>query len=68
MLILDREIGQSIVIDNDIVVKILSQEAQFIRIGIQAPRSKTILREELVKSGHLRRRKGVFTREQEDNV
>jgi len=56
MLVLTRNIGQSIVIgegENRIKIKLLSQcpETGTFRIGIQAPRQLKILREELLYRG-----------------
>lgn len=48
MLILSRKLGQSLIIDNDITVTILSIRNGQIRIGIDAPVSVPVLREELV--------------------
>lgn len=48
MLILSRKLGQSLIINNDITVTILSIRNGQIRIGIDAPVSVPVLREELV--------------------
>jgi carbon storage regulator len=47
MLILTRKIGQSIIIDGDIKVKLLDVKGDSIRIGIEAPKEVEIYREEL---------------------
>ena len=47
MLILSRRIGEALLIDDDITIRILSVKGNQIRIGIEAPKSKTVLREEL---------------------
>jgi len=52
MLILTRRVGQAIFIGDDIVVKILEPQNYYdksIRIGIQAPKDVSILREEVPK-------------------
>ncbi|MBA4017433.1 MAG: carbon storage regulator [Pirellula sp.] len=50
MLVLTRRVGESIRIGNDIVVTLVQMGPGKVRIGIQAPDSTTILREELVRS------------------
>jgi carbon storage regulator len=47
MLVLSRKSGQRIVIDGDIVVTILELRGQRARIGIEAPASVRICRDEL---------------------
>lgn len=47
MLILTRKADQGIVIHNDIVVRVLAVEGDRVKIGIEAPRSIGVLREEL---------------------
>lgn len=48
MLILNREVGQSIIIDGEIIVKVLSQFPKYVRIGIQAPSHINIIRDEVL--------------------
>lgn len=48
MLVLSRKIGESIRIDNNIVVTVLDIDRWQIRIGIEAPREVPIMREELL--------------------
>lgn len=47
MLILTRKEGESIVIGDDIRLMVTMVEATSVRVGIEAPREVTILREEL---------------------
>lgn len=47
MLVLTRRANQSIVIGSDIVVTILEVRGDQVRIGIDAPRSVTVHREEV---------------------
>ena len=47
MLILTRKIDESIVIADDITVTVLEISGERVKIGIDAPRSITILRHEL---------------------
>jgi carbon storage regulator len=48
MLVLTRRIGERIIIDNQIVLEVLEIKGQRIRLGIQAPQSVSVLREELL--------------------
>jgi len=50
MLILSRKADESIVIDENIVVKIVSIEKGVVKLGIDAPSEITILRSELTKA------------------
>jgi len=50
MLILTRKIGESIVIGDDIVIKVVETGKNSIRIGIDAPREITVLRKEVFES------------------
>lgn len=47
MLVLSRRIGQTIVIGADIIVTVLGMCDGRVRIGIQAPRTVSIAREEV---------------------
>lgn len=49
MLVLTRRPGESIVIGNDIVVTVLDARGDQIRVGIDAPRSVQIHREEIYR-------------------
>ena len=48
MLVLTRKLNQSLYIDHDIRVQILEVSGGQVRIGIEAPRSKEIVREEIL--------------------
>lgn len=48
MLILTRKAEQGIIIGGDVVLRILSVDGERVKIGVEAPRSITVLREELV--------------------
>ncbi len=48
MLILTRKIDQSIIIQGNITVMVLGVERDRVKLGIAAPESVTVLREELV--------------------
>ncbi|MFZ7131506.1 MAG: carbon storage regulator CsrA [Eubacteriales bacterium] len=47
MLILNRKIDESIIIDNNIVIKIVELMDGRVKIGIDAPKNITILRKEV---------------------
>jgi carbon storage regulator len=47
MLVLTRRSNESLVINNDIVITILSVEGDKVKVGIAAPREITVLRKEL---------------------
>lgn len=49
MLVLTRRPGEAIVIGNDVVVTVLETRGDQIRIGIQAPRSVQVHREEVFR-------------------
>ncbi|MEX2375501.1 MAG: carbon storage regulator CsrA [Dehalococcoidia bacterium] len=48
MLILTRKTEQGIVIDGHVVVRVLAIDGDRVKIGIDAPRSVSVLREELL--------------------
>ena len=48
MLVLSRRIGESVVIGDDIVVTILEQRGDIVRIGVDAPRHVQVSRQELL--------------------
>lgn len=48
MLILTREEKQSIIVNDDIVVTVLRNEKGIVSIGVDAPKDKVIVREELL--------------------
>jgi carbon storage regulator len=50
MLILERKLGERIIIDNNIYLTVLSITKRHIKIGIEAPKEIMILREELLKN------------------
>lgn len=49
MLILTRRMGESLIIDDDIKVKVLSIKGRQVRIGIDAPKEVAVHREEIYK-------------------
>lgn len=50
MLVLGRKVGESIVIGGEIRVTLLSVEGERARIGIEAPRSVPVVRQELFEA------------------
>jgi carbon storage regulator len=50
MLVLTRRPGESITIGDDIVVTVISASGGQVRLGITAPRSVQVLREEIYKA------------------
>ena len=53
MLVLTRRVGESILIGDDVVVTVLELSRDQVRIGIRAPCSVTVHREEAVSYTHL---------------
>ena len=51
MLVLSRRANQSIVIGSDIIVRVLDIRGDQVRIGVEAPRSVTVHREEVAAEG-----------------
>jgi len=49
MLILERRVGESLTIDNDVEVIVLSSQGNKIRLGVNAPKHKPIHRTEIQK-------------------
>ncbi len=47
MLILTRKVGESIVIGDDVVVTVVESGRDHVRIGIEAPRTVTVHRQEV---------------------
>lgn len=49
MLVLSRKIDESIVIGDDITIKIISVEKGIVKLGIDAPKNVSIIRNELLE-------------------
>jgi carbon storage regulator len=49
MLVLSRRVGESIVVGDDVTVTVLEVRGDVVRIGIDAPRSIAVHREELLR-------------------
>lgn len=50
MLVFTRKVGQSLMIGNEVVVKVLSIDGDQVRVGISAPREIPIHREEVYRA------------------
>ena len=61
MLVLARKSGESIVINDNIIVKILDVKNSSAKIGIEAPRSVSIYREEVVRQIELENQQAALT-------
>ena len=48
MLILTRKTSQGIVLSGNVIVRILAVDGERVKLGIDAPRSVQVLREELI--------------------
>lgn len=47
MLILTRRVGENVIVGDDIIISVLEVRGDAVRIGVQAPRSVTVHREEV---------------------
>ena len=47
MLILTRRVGENVIVGDDIVISVIEVRGDAVRIGIQAPRSVSVHREEV---------------------
>jgi carbon storage regulator len=66
MLVLTRKIGEQIVIGDDIKIKIVEVKGKQVRVGIEAPRSVEVNREEIYKqkNAHKESDSEIFNLEQ----
>jgi carbon storage regulator len=49
VLILTRRVGENVIVGDDIVISVIEVRGEAVRIGIQAPRSVTVHREEVYR-------------------
>ena len=49
MLILTRRVGETVVIGNDVVVAVVGVKGKEVRIGVRAPKSVPVHREEVLE-------------------
>lgn len=50
MLVLSRKKGESIIIDGQIEVKVIAVEGEMVRLGIEAPKTVSIYRQEVYQA------------------
>jgi len=62
MLVLSRKIGESIIIGENMVVKVLEVKGRYVRLGMEAPESVSIRRPDAVKSVQRGRAERLATR------
>ena len=67
MLVLTRRANQSIVIGNDVVVTVLEIRGDQVRLGITAPRSVSVHREEVYAEIQREHREGRNRLDQDDD-
>lgn len=68
MLVLARRVGENILIGDDIVVTVLEMSRDQVRIGIRAPRSVSVHREEVYQEILLANREAAADRSGENVV
>jgi carbon storage regulator len=61
MLILTRRVGEAVMIGNDVVVAIVGVKGKEVRIGVQAPKSVPVHREEVLERIQQEQRPGGRT-------
>ncbi|MCY1403140.1 Carbon storage regulator [compost metagenome] len=49
MLVLTREVGESIIIDDEVTLKVLAINESVVRLGVDAPRHIQVHREEIYR-------------------
>jgi Carbon storage regulator (could also regulate swarming and quorum sensing) len=49
MLVLKRKIGQRIIIGDNIIIQVIDIEGRSVKIGIEAPKNVSVVREELLE-------------------
>jgi carbon storage regulator len=59
MLVLSRKKGESIRINHDIEVKILSVDGEYVKIGITAPKDVKVFRQEVYESIQLANQQAI---------
>lgn len=63
MLVLTRRIGESLVIGDDVVIRVLDVKGDVVRIGVDAPRHVQIHRQEVYEAVMAANRAAVATSE-----
>lgn len=57
MLVLTRNVGQAIAIGDDIRIVIIRTRGSKVKIGIEAPKDRVVLREEVKQQSEIEQRK-----------
>jgi carbon storage regulator len=63
MLVLSRKLGESIVIDGRIIVKIVRLEGDIVKLGIEAPREVPVHRQEVYDEIQISNREALTDRQ-----
>jgi carbon storage regulator len=63
MLVLRRKINEALVIDHNIEIVVLGVEGDVVKLGIQAPKQKEIVRKELLESVSAENQLAMATKE-----
>ncbi len=50
MLVLTRKIGESIIIGEEITIKVISVDKETVRLGVEAPRELPVYRQEIYRA------------------
>lgn len=59
MLVLTRNIGEGIIVGNDVIIKVFEIEGERVKIGIEAPKTTKVLRLELYEDISMENKKAV---------
>lgn len=62
MLVLSRKKGESIIIDGQIEVKVVAVEGEMVKLGIEAPKTVSIHRQEVYQAIQEENRAALLTR------
>ncbi len=68
MLVLKRKAGESIIISNNIEIKIIEIEEGRIKIGIEAPKEVSILRKEVLDETRLENQQSSETKDIDKSI
>jgi len=59
LLVLTRNIGEGIIVGNDVIIKVFEIEGERVKIGIEAPKTTKVLRLELYEDISMENKKAV---------